>query len=212
MKKIFTIALLALANLAYSNVSFEELSLTALPEGIRYLGKPFQAIKYQDKTGEYLALSSQSITLQQNNGQGGEQLSRIHIYVYRLRENQQPFNVYQMHDRIVQVAGEVAPGFAPGTFSVTDMDKNGKAELWLGYRLFSLGNTDSSELKIMMLEGTDKYARRGTMPINTSMQDMAGAVTSDSFAKGPALFARHASYLWNSYTKQGVLALTSLSQ
>ena len=53
-------------------------------------------------------------------------------------------------------------GFVPKATTITDLDNDGIAEISLPYVLICRGGMDPGEMKIIMYEGSTKYALRGS--------------------------------------------------
>jgi hypothetical protein len=83
--------------------------------------------------------------------------------------------------------------FINKTFAVTDLDKNGIAEVWIMYKNYCHGDISPVPTKIIMYEGNTKYALRGESRVNK----MGGNYTlDDNFRKGNVTFKQYAKKLW----------------
>ena len=178
----------------------ELLPTTALPKNISYQGKPVQIIRYEDKTGTYLALITQT-GVQPQKGEDDNHQAHLYGYLYQLNGAATPTQIWTLHDQVTDCLLDIVAGFVPGSMVVTDLDKNGKAEVWVVYRLACRGDVSPGELKIIMHEGMTKYAMRGIgrIKIGNTIQHDGGVITSNDFKKGAVTFSQYAGNLWNKY-------------
>jgi hypothetical protein len=83
--------------------------------------------------------------------------------------------------------------------NLTDFDENGLKEVWLVYKMACRGDVSPAKMKIIMYEGKNKYAMRGSMklPIEAAeaMSPDDGAHTADENLKKSEFFD-HAEYIW----------------
>ena len=83
--------------------------------------------------------------------------------------------------------------------NLTDFDENGLKEVWLVYKMACRGDVSPAKMKIIMYEGKNKYAMRGSMklPIEAAeaMSPDDGAHTADEKLKKSEFFD-HAEYIW----------------
>lgn len=73
--------------------------------------------------------------------------------------------------------------------------------MWVAYRLSCRGDVSPSELKIIMHEGTRKYAIRGEgrLKVGKVLQPGGGVSASDDFKNATVPFTQYARGLWNKY-------------
>ncbi|WP_374950172.1 M949_RS01915 family surface polysaccharide biosynthesis protein [Mucilaginibacter sp.] len=200
MRTIFSVILLLINAWANAQIKMQPLASVNLPKNLRFQGRPVQSIKYQDNTGSYLALTTQTGEQPQK---GDDDFKQAHLYgyVYQLKDGVTPVLLWQLHDMVTECNLDMVANFIPASLSITDLDKNGKAEVWVAYRLSCRGDISPSELKIIMHEGTTKYAKRGIGKImaGKAIQHDGGVITSDEFKKAPVSFKIYAGKLWDKY-------------
>ena len=196
---LFAVFLL-LSPIVNGQIKTQPVAKTALPKGIHYKGKPVQAIKYQDNTGNYLALTT-ATGEQTQRGDDEFRSAHLYCYLYQLEITGQPSVVWQMHDLISDCDLDIVAEFVLGSLSFTDLDKDGKAETWIAYRLACNGDISPSELKIVMHEGTTKYTKHGIgkIKIGKALQPDGGEILNDEFKKAPASIQQYATKLWSKY-------------
>ncbi|QJD97208.1 hypothetical protein HH214_15685 [Mucilaginibacter robiniae] len=200
MRIILFISCLFFSVWANAQLKTQVVAKTSVPKSLRYQGKPVQAVQYQDQTGTYFALTTQTGE-QPQKGEEGARQAHLYAYVYQLNDNAAPTLLWQLHDLVSDCILDLEAEFVPSSITVTDLDKNGKAEVWVGYRLSCRGDISPSDLKLIMHEGTTKYAMRGVgkLKVNNVLQTDGGEISSNDFIKGPTAFKPYARQLWNKY-------------
>ncbi|WP_420153217.1 M949_RS01915 family surface polysaccharide biosynthesis protein [Siphonobacter sp.] len=187
LRLLSTLFIVSIQAVVWGQVQSKVVAPTALPSGLLYKGKPLQALQFQDQTGNYVALTTETTTL--------EDQAHLAAYVYTSNGSM----LWQLRDGISDCPLDRVAVFVPGSFKVTDLDKNGKAEVWVAYRIGCRGDVSPSELKIIMHEGTTKYAMRGMgkLKVGHAVQPDGGTITSNGFRK--STFERYAEQLWKAY-------------
>ena len=94
--------------------------------------------------------------------------------------------------------------FLPKALTVTDLDQDGTAEVWLVYRTTCQGDVSPSTQKIILYEGPRKYAVRGTSRIVIGRgQYDGGTYTLDAaWRAAPPAFRQHATQLWQQHRNE----------
>ena len=197
---LLSLAFLLVSSFVNGQIKTQPIAKNALPKNIRYQGKPIQALKFQDNTGTYISLTT-ATGEQAQKGDDEFRQAHLYAYLYQLKANSQTSVVWQLHDFIDECDLDIVAEFVPGSFSVTDLDKDGKAEVWVAYRLACNGDISPSELKLVMHQGTTKYAKHGIgkIKIGNAIQPDGGEVMSDDFKKAPIAFKQYAGKLWSKY-------------
>ena len=200
MRSNLSVALLFISTFVCAQVKVQSVAGANLPKNIKYQGKLVQAMQYQDKTGTFLSLTTQT-GAQSQKGDDEFKQAHLYAYVYQLKANAAPLLLWQLHDLVTDCNLDMVADFVPGSFAITDLDKNGTAEVWVTYRLGCRGDVSPSELKIIAHEGKTKYAMRGIGKITVGKQAQhdGGVITSNDFTKAPVVFKQYAGKLWNKY-------------
>jgi hypothetical protein len=91
--------------------------------------------------------------------------------------------------------------FVDKTFAVTDLNKDGNAEIWIMYKVSCQGDVSPVPMKIIMYEDNKKFAVRGTTRVEPSPNKfMGGEFTFDETFKGaPWEFRQYAEKLWQQH-------------
>jgi len=197
---IFFVFLQLVSPVVNGQIKSQPIAKSALPKSIRYQGKLVQALQFQDNTGTYITLTT-ATGEQPQKGDDEFRQAQLYGYLYQLKANGQTTRNWQLHDLMSDCNLDLVAEFVPGSLSITDLNKDGKAEIWVAYRLACNGDISPSELKVVMHEGTTKYAKRGIgkIKIGNAIQPDGGEITSDEFKKAPLSFKQYAGKLWNKY-------------
>lgn len=174
-----------------------------VPKALKYKGNFKEGFQWKDKTGEYIVFTSETGVYinesfqHENDGSDAE----VFAQCYSLGNNQL---VWKVNDFIKDCMVDIDAAFKTNTLNVTDLDKNGIAEVWMMYELACKGDVSPSDLKVIMYEGKQKFAMRGQTKIRTGIENQGkpifegGSYTFDkAFKEGPKVFRDHAEKLWN---------------
>ncbi len=84
---------------------------------------------------------------------------------------------------------DVVAKFLPGSVQITDEDTDMVSELSFAYDVTCTSDVSPSTRKLLVLEGKDKHALRGTSRIDAGPDSFGGEFKADGFKKAPALKA-----------------------
>lgn len=177
------------------------------PKALNYKGNFKDGFRWKDKTGEYVVITSETGVYingnfsHENDGSDAE----VFAQCYSLENNQL---VWKVNDFVKDCMVDIEAEFKKNTLAITDLDKNGIAEVWMMYKTACKGDVSPSDLKVIMYEGKQKFAMRGETKIRTGMEDHGkpvfegGSYTFDkAFQQGPKAFRDYAETLWNKNMK-----------
>jgi len=192
--------LLLLSFGAQAQLRVSPLAPAAVPAALTRSGRVVQALHYTDRTGTYTVLATESGPRPDPALHLQEADQRADLYAY-----QYPATglvpTWQVHDFEAECALDLEARFLPKGLSVTDLDRDGTAEVWLVYRTTCRGDVSPSTQKIIMYEGPCKYAVRGTsrLVLGGGKYD-GGTYTLDAaWQAAPAAFRQHAAQLWQQH-------------
>ncbi|MDO7874406.1 hypothetical protein Q5H93_06650 [Hymenobacter sp. ASUV-10] len=191
-------ALLLSTPLAQAQLRVTPLAPTAVPTALKRSGKVVQALRYTDRTGTYTVLATQSGPAPDPKAQATDG-QRADLYAYQYPATG-PAS-WQVHDFEADCPLDLAAAFRPKGLSVTDLDQDGTAEVWLVYRTVCRGDVSPSNQKIIMYEGPSKYAVRGTarLVLGNGQFDGGTSTFDAAWAAAPAAFRQHATRLWQQH-------------
>ncbi|MCR8559665.1 hypothetical protein KXD93_18560 [Mucilaginibacter sp. BJC16-A38] len=196
MKLTIAVALLFISYNVTAQITIVKLDKNTLPKLIKYTGHVIDAVKFIDGDGEHLLITTETgIT----KSKGDEDFRSAALYAYHYKVNGSEFKLtWQTYDFVNDCPVDLEASYVPNTFAITDLNKDGKAEIWLMYRTVCHGDVSPGEMKVIMHEADKKYAMRGTSKAKISATDyMGGKYTFDpAFISGPEPFRQYAERLW----------------
>lgn len=198
-KHLLICTLLASASTAHAQLRVSPLPTAAVLPALKHAGRVVQALRYTDRTGTYTVLATQTGPVADRYAQDPENAQRADLYAYQYPATG-PAPTWQMHDFVADCQLDIEARFRPRGLTVTDLDQNGTAEVWLVYRTACSGDVSPSTQKIIMHEGARKYAVRGTSRISLGGYTEGGSYTFDAALQAaPAVFRQHAARLWRQH-------------
>jgi hypothetical protein len=200
MNRLPVLAALLFCSLgAQAQLRVSPLAPAAVPAALKRSGRVVQALRYTDRTGTYTVLATEIGPRPDPKAQSSEG-QRADLYAYQYPATGAA-PTWQVHDFVNDCPLDLAAQFVPKGLTVTDLDQNGTAEVWLVYRTTCRGDVSPSTQKIIMYEGPRKYAVRGTsrLVLGGGQHD-GGAYTFDAAWQAvPAAFRQHAAQLWQQH-------------
>ena len=111
---------------------------------------------------------------------------------------------WRVQDFVKDCELDLKANFIKNSFAVTDLDKNGKAEVWIMYETICTGDISPSTMKIIMYEDEKKYAIRGKRKAKISATEYIGGeyTFDEAFKKAPKVFRQYAINLWKTNIMQ----------
>lgn len=201
MKQIVGLLLVITTLPAFAQIRWQKIDRTTIPVSIQFKGNLVGAYRWQDRAGDHLVMLSLSEPVSTpsapDDGYRDQALYAYHYFV----EKDSTRQTWRVYDYVKECPVDVILGFNRNTFAVTDLDNNGIGEVWVMYKVSCQGDVSPVPMKIIMYEGNQKYAMRGTTRVRVSEKEfMGGDFNFDqAFGKGPAVFREYAEKLWNKY-------------
>lgn len=188
-----------------NTIQAQSVSLKSLPKGISFEGKFLDAVKWRDSIGNNIVLRTETgihvnkkYAHEDNDGYDAEILA----YHYLIGNGTVKL-LWKVYDYISDCPVDIEAEFFKDTFPVTDLDNDGIAEVWLMYKKVCHGDVSPCVMKIIMYEGTQKYAMRGENKVFGGTDEkgkkyyIGGSYNFDSaFDEGPMEFLAYAKQLW----------------
>ncbi len=179
------------------------------PKSIKYEGFIKNAIRWKDKLGDNIVILTETGIFRNEKIEHESDYNKdAALYGYHfILKNNAAVQTWKVYDYINDCPVDIVASFVKNTFEITDLNKNGIAEIWLMYKTACHGDVSPSEMKIIMYEGNNKYAMRGENKVQTGIDDnneklfIGGEYKSDhAFENGPKVFKKFAQNLWNKNT------------
>ena len=198
MKLLSLLLSLALIQSTSAQIKTVTLDKKSIPKSIVYKGHIINAVQYTDSEGEHLMITTETGNMK-DKGDGNDDFLKADLYAYNylIKGNRQTLS-WQMHDFTIACSLDTKAKYVPNTFAITDLNKDGTAEVWLMYSTACRGDVSPANMKIIMHEGTKKYAIRGSSRVKVTDKDYAGGeyTLDEVFKTGPTIFKQYALALW----------------
>jgi hypothetical protein len=170
-----------------------------LPQSIKYNGKLKEAIRWTDKMGDNIVITVETGKYEnpkfKHEAEGSD--AELFAFHYVLKDGWQ--QVWKIYDFIQDCPVDLEASFVKKTLQVTDLNKDGTAEIWVMYRTVCHGDVSPFNMKIIMYEGVQKFAMRGETRVQVSEKEyIGGSYKFDkAFTDAPPSFRDFAVKLWN---------------
>ena len=198
MKVIGLLFLLFLTKTCFAQFNLTKIDKTLVPKNIHFAGKIVQAVRWNDNTGDNIVLLT-TTDKTQSKGAPDDSYSEGALYAYHyLVFGDSAKQTWRVIDYVKDCPVDMFLYFVDKTFAVTDLDKDGKAEAWIMYKVSCQGDVSPVPMKIIMYEDNKKFAVRGTTRVEPSPKRLIGGEYTfvQAFKSAPAEFRRYAEKLW----------------
>jgi hypothetical protein len=165
----------------------------ALPKELKVEGTLVTGARFNDASGENFVLLSR---IDKDGDNGG---SSIYLHAtHYARAGGELKTLREVKDRTENCEFDNNTFFSEGSLQITDLDKDGTGEVTFAYELICTSDVSPSELKLLLLEGGDKYIIRGETTIDLPGEGPIGGKkeVDASLQSGPPEFLKHAEEQW----------------
>jgi hypothetical protein len=194
MKLIYLLLSIFLSQgvLAQSTPTLLDKSL--IPKSFNINDSIFQAYKWT------YDLSENIVVLTLNKSKNEEDLSNgnLNVFYYTIK-NDSIKRQWRIYDFINDCDVDLIVYFLNNSFNVTDLNSDGKPEIWIMYKLSCQGDVSPVTMKIIMYEDRKKYAVRGATRVKVSDNETFGGdfIFDENFKLAPKEFRDYAEKLWD---------------
>lgn len=188
-----------------AQIKLTNLDAAKLPFDIKVEGKIKHAVRWTDTTGDNIVVASETGIYNSNKFKHEEDGRDAELFAYHFTvANEVAKQTWRVYDFISDCPLDIEAAFLENTFQVTDLNKDGVAEIWLMYKTVCHGDVSPCDMKIVMYEGRQKFAIRGRNKVKFSETQFEGGdyKVDNAFAMGPAKFLSFAKQLWDSNIMQ----------
>jgi len=175
-----------------------QLDKNSIPKSIQYTGKIVHAVRWVDNTGDNIVILTTTDKMQSKNAPD-EGYSDGALYAYHyLVDGDSSKQTWRVYDYVKECPVDMLLFFVEKTFAVTDLNKDGKAEVWIMYKVSCQGDVSPVPMKIIMYQDNKKFAIRGTTRTKVSSNGNEGGEFSfdEAFKNAPEEFRQYADKLW----------------
>ncbi len=200
-KRLWAILLLCLfPTMGKAQIKLTKLQTTELPSDIKFEGKIKNAVKWKDNLGDNIVITSETGKYPSKGNESEDDFLDAELFAFHfliLKNNSK--QTWKVHDFIKDCPVDIEASFIKNTFQITDLNKDGIAEIWLMYKTACHGDVSPCDMKIIMYQGNQKYAMRGQNKVKVSEKEFDGGnyKFDQAFTNGPTEFLDFAKKMWN---------------
>lgn len=171
-----------------------------LPSSVKYDGKIIAGARWEDKNGQNVLIVCETDV----KTSGDNRSKELFAYQYILNGDDAK-QLWKVNDFIKDCPVDVMLSLIPKSITVTDINKDGIAENTFLYRMSCKGDVSPDDMKLIMHEGENKYAIRGSMIQVMDGKKYGGNMKPDpAFDKGPAGFFSYARDEWKKFETEKI--------
>lgn len=196
------VTMLLFASLGFGQVSFiiDTIDVNTINLHVEYEGDIKNGIQWKDGGVDNIVIISETGSFQSDKFNHEYEGLDAELFAYHFsRVNDEYQLIWKVYDFISDCPVDIEATFIKNTLQVTDLNKNGIAEIWLMYKTACRGDVSPSDMKVIMYEGLKKYAMRGQNIVQLSEEEMYGGeyTFDNAFNSGPKDFRVFAKSLWD---------------
>ena len=133
MKQILITLLIFCSGQSYGQINFSVIEKGNLPNGLQYSGSIKVAYKWSDNLGLNYVLLTETGEFRSKTA-GEEEGKNKALYAYHFVQKPDSVNlVWRVYDFQKECPFDILLHFIDSAFTITDLDKNGIAEIWVMY-------------------------------------------------------------------------------
>ncbi len=182
-----------------------------IPKSLKYTGKIAASASWKDKNGLNVLLITETkdkkVREEKMDGKYLEQEAAYskELFGYQfLVRGDSAVLLWKIQDLVKECDADLTLDYIANSITVTDINKNGIGESTFLYTLGCRSDVSPLGYKLLMHEGKDKYAIRGTrLIVMQGAKPYGGEMKSDpSFDTAPAGFFDYAKKQWKKFEKE----------
>jgi hypothetical protein len=182
----------------------QKLNESDIPGEIGYQLDFVEGYRYTDKTGENIVFATEGGVMEWGEDDDGVTLSNKDLRAYRfLKVDGQWEEVWRVYDMEFECKNNPVAEFVAGAFSITDLDNDGVAEIWLLYIKSCKGGDDPDNMFLRMYADEEVYTLTGKTRLVLSDGSVVGGeyAMDDNFLNNntPSAFVDYAKSLWEKH-------------
>lgn len=195
-----------IVNLEQSDKDFKIVPLNyyQIPEELEFKGTVVEAVKWNDIKGEKILILTNTGTYEAKEYSGDSTGFIIHdraeidAYLFTKRSGASEYDrQWKFRDYSDCFNVDRYAGFIPNAATITDLDKDGVSEITFAYTLICRNDKSSAVLKLIMMEGVEKYSFDGFTVPDCNNLKVGGNYVSSSNLKYNSTFMDYLQKVWN---------------
>jgi hypothetical protein len=184
-----------------SGIKNIEYGISKMPSLLKdYDGKIVAMAKWDDNMG------SNVVFITETEVKGGEYRHKELYGYHYITSNDEYKLIWKINDFVKDCPVDLTLSYIDKSISITDLDNNGTAESSFLYRMSCKGDVSPDDMKLIMHEGENKYAIRGSMKLQIGDEKpIGGEMKPDAaFDKAPKEFLSYAKEQWKKYADEKI--------
>lgn len=140
-----------------------KIGASEIPVSIKTKGKTDEAWKWNDNLGEnILVISHVEPYDDKNKNEYGEEGQTSELYAYHFVKSSAGYSqLWMLKDGVQGCPFDITNNFIPGSTTITDLDKNGIAEIKLQYLTACRSDVSPAEVKLLLYENGVRHSLTG---------------------------------------------------
>ncbi len=189
--QILVLVCLARAVRADPEIKSTAVKAGELPPGVTVRGEFQSGVTFRDRNGTNYLLFGRTIDVKKNS-------AMLFVEDWVVPAKGAPRNLLPVRDFVAPCEmGGVTASFHDAARAITDLDRDGIAEVTFAYELSCRSDVSPGTYKLLVLENGRKYILRGETTVDPGDGVMGGTFKADpAESKWPAAFLRHAKKIW----------------
>lgn len=163
-------------------------------------GNILDNICWADDSGEHCAIICETGKYESDHSSVEMEAQSADLYAYKFtKKDGKMVQDWKIQDFVRDCPFDITAYFVKDAFKVTDLDHNGKAEVWVMYKVTCRSDVSPCEMKIIMYEEQTKHAMRGQNKVPAGDTTYFGGEYKfdEAFNAGSKKFRDFALKLWN---------------
>ncbi len=166
-----------------------------------YKGNIRNNVRWIDDSGEHCVIICET-GIYKSNDRTDEEMegNSSDLYAYKFsKKDGKILQDWKIQDFVRDCPFDITATFVDKTLQVTDLDNNGKAEVWVMYKVTCRSDVSPCDMKIIMYEDQTKHAMRGQNKVPAGDTTFFGGEYKfdEAFNAAPKKFREFALKLWN---------------
>ena len=197
----------SVADTKQETILLQKLTSDAIPGEIGYQGDLVEGYRYTDKMGDNIVICTETGVMVWDEPEDGLVLSNSVLYAYHfLKKGNDWEEIWKVYDMEFECVNYPVAEFVKGSLSITDLNNDGVAEIWIMYIKSCKGDVSPDAMFLRMYDNEEIYTMTGENRIKISDGDSetvwGGEYTMDDRflnRNTPAKFVEYAKEMWGKY-------------